>query len=336
MDYMPQFGQNAAPTQDVSGIPANDAAAQLEMKRRLRMAQSLQDQKAPEGQMVSGHYVAPSWTQYAAQLAGNYVGNKKEEEAIKQYSDYEQAKQQKMRESALKLGKALDPRAITEQSTFDIQVPNGQTPTPTDNLGGMQPYESGMKTISVPQTNTTGYRQPTQAEIYNAIGEYSANTNNNDLLEKSILGRVSKKLDGGGKYSIHNIGNMGIELDESGRPTGTQYDYTSQKPIDYGTAANSGAMALFGKDFKDLSQPEQKKVVDYVNQYRAGALSVSQGNLANQTATTGYNTTPVTTTYNPPAAKPAMSAQDQQALAWANANPNDPRAKAVKQRLGVR
>ncbi len=31
-----------------------------------------------------------------------------------------------------------------------------------------------------------------------------------------------------------------------------------------------------------------------------------------------------------------LSAQDQQALAWANANPTDPRAAAIKQRLGVK
>ncbi len=33
---------------------------------------------------------------------------------------------------------------------------------------------------------------------------------------------------------------------------------------------------------------------------------------------------------------PTMSAQDQSALAWANAHPNDPRAAAIKQKLGVR
>lgn len=35
-----------------------------------------------------------------------------------------------------------------------------------------------------------------------------------------------------------------------------------------------------------------------------------------------------------PTSKP-MSAQDQQALQWANANPNDPRSKEIKRRLGV-
>lgn len=34
-------------------------------------------------------------------------------------------------------------------------------------------------------------------------------------------------------------------------------------------------------------------------------------------------------------AKPAMSPQDQQAAQWANANPNDPRAAKIKQRLGL-
>jgi hypothetical protein len=37
----------------------------------------------------------------------------------------------------------------------------------------------------------------------------------------------------------------------------------------------------------------------------------------------------------PSAAKPALSGRDQQALDWANANANDPRAAQIKQRLGV-
>jgi hypothetical protein len=34
--------------------------------------------------------------------------------------------------------------------------------------------------------------------------------------------------------------------------------------------------------------------------------------------------------------QPAMANQDQQAIEWANSNPNDPRATLIKQRLGVR
>jgi hypothetical protein len=278
MDYMPQFGNNTAPMQETA-LPQDDTLMQLDLKRKLALADALRQQQMPEGQMVSGRYVAPSWTQYLANAVNKYSAGQQEKQALGQFGEYQKTKQQKMREEALKLGKALDPKAITEDSTFDVQVSNNKTPTPTDNLGGMQPYESGMKTVSTPVTNTIGYRQPTQAEIYNAIGEYSAGTGNNDLLEKSILGRINKKLEGGGKYSIHNVGNVGLELDESGKPTGKRYDFSENKPTDYGTAQNAGAKALFGKDFGELSQPEQRQVVDYVNQYKAGQLGVAQGNL---------------------------------------------------------
>ena len=270
MDYIPQFGGNV--TQDISGYPADDAMAQFQLKRRLAQADALRNAKIPEGQMVSGIYVKPSWTQMASTALDKYQGGQQEKQAMSDYNNAQQAKQAKMREAALNLGKALDPQAITQQSTFDVQVPNGQTPTPMNKVGGMQPYESGMKTVSVPQTNTTGYRQPTSSELYNAIGEYSANTGNNDLLEKANLGRVTKKLDGGGKYSIHNIGNMGIELDENGRPTGTQYDYTSQSPSltgslekDYTFARQNGYKGSI-EDFKRIPtswiNPAQQKGFD--------------------------------------------------------------------------
>lgn len=93
MDYIPQFGDN---TQDVSGIPANDTMAQMELQRKLKLAQALQQQAMPEGQMVSGHYVAPSWTQYLANAIGKYQGSKKEQEAMKQYGEYQSAKQNKL------------------------------------------------------------------------------------------------------------------------------------------------------------------------------------------------------------------------------------------------
>ena len=91
---MPQFGQNT--TQDVSGLPIDDNMAQLELQRKLKLAQALQQQAMPEGQMVSGHYVAPSWTQYLANAVGKYQGGKQEQEAMKQYGQYQQGKQAKL------------------------------------------------------------------------------------------------------------------------------------------------------------------------------------------------------------------------------------------------
>ena len=93
MDYMPQWGQN---TQDVSGAPVDDTLMQLQLKRKLALSDALRQQEAPQGQMVSGHYVAPSWTQYLANAAGKIMGAKQEQEAMKQYGQAQQTKQQKL------------------------------------------------------------------------------------------------------------------------------------------------------------------------------------------------------------------------------------------------
>ena len=100
-------------TQDVSGLPANDAMAQLELQRRLKIAQQLQQSKVPEGQMISGHYVAPSWTQQLASAYGAYKGRKAEEEALKGYGEYTKSKETKMAEALKKLGGAFEPKTIT-------------------------------------------------------------------------------------------------------------------------------------------------------------------------------------------------------------------------------
>jgi len=92
------FGDN---TQDVSGLPQDDTMMQLELKRRLDMAKALQQQEMPQGQMVSGHYVAPHWTQQLAALGNQIVGRKQEENAMKQYGDYQKSK-------SAKLGTLLD------------------------------------------------------------------------------------------------------------------------------------------------------------------------------------------------------------------------------------
>lgn len=97
MDYMPQFGQNTNQDQ----MPQDDAMMQLELQRRMKFADALRSQAAPEGQMVSGHYVAPSWTQQLAGLANKYVAGQQEQEAMKQYGDYQTAK-------SAKLGTLLD------------------------------------------------------------------------------------------------------------------------------------------------------------------------------------------------------------------------------------
>lgn len=164
MDYMPQFGQNTAQTQDLSGIPANDAAAQLEMQRRLRMAQSLQEQQSPQGQMVSGHYVAPSWTQYAAQLANKVVGNQQEQEAIKQYGIYQKTKAQKQADALKELSGALEPKEVEQYADYN-------------------------ESRNMPLVETK-MQQPTASNLTQALLSYGQQTGQPNIGEKAVMSRI--------------------------------------------------------------------------------------------------------------------------------------------------
>lgn len=77
-------------------MPQDDAMMQLELQRRLKFADALRSQEAPQGQMVSGIYVAPSWTQQLSSLANKYVAGKNEENAMQKYGDYQAAQNAKL------------------------------------------------------------------------------------------------------------------------------------------------------------------------------------------------------------------------------------------------
>ena len=79
-------------------MPADDASAQLILKRRLAQADALRGQQMPQGQMVSGHYVAPSWTQYLANAVGQYKGKQEADKAMQEDTDFQTAKQRKYAE----------------------------------------------------------------------------------------------------------------------------------------------------------------------------------------------------------------------------------------------
>ena len=220
MNKLPFVGGQQAPTQDASGLPQDDAMMQLELQRRMKFADALRNQAAPEGQMVSGHYVAPAWTQQLANLANKYVGGKTEENVLKQYGQYVSDKQLKQANALRDLSGALKPVAETTQGSYAIQVPNGQPAGPTDNLGGMQPYQSGMKSIDVPMTTQTGtIRQPTADEITAAIGKYSSAIHDPALLEKVVMGQVSSALSPK-QYDWKTVGDTAFQVDTHGQTTG--------------------------------------------------------------------------------------------------------------------
>jgi len=191
MDYMPQFGSNTAPMQETA-LPQDDTLMQLDLKRKLALADALRQQQMPEGQMVSGRYVAPSFTQYLANAVDTYQGNKKEREALGQFGEYQKTKQKRLADALEGLNAATAPKPVLEQSSYQIQVPNGRTPQ-TENLGGMQPIETGMKSIEVPMTNTTGYQPRSASERDAALYSFATATQNPELMSKVAFDRIAKQ-----------------------------------------------------------------------------------------------------------------------------------------------
>jgi len=98
MDFLPQFSDN------VDQTSLDDANLQaINLKRKLALADSLRNTPELQGQMVSGHYVAPSWTQSLANVANKYIGNKIAEKSMKDYAEAQKAKQAKMADILTKL-----------------------------------------------------------------------------------------------------------------------------------------------------------------------------------------------------------------------------------------
>lgn len=97
MDYFPQFGDNVDQSVDDPNL------AQINLKRKLALADSLRNSPVLEGQMVSGHYVAPSWTQNLANAVNKGIGIYTERKAMKDYSEAQKTKQAKMADVLTKL-----------------------------------------------------------------------------------------------------------------------------------------------------------------------------------------------------------------------------------------
>jgi len=189
MDYMPTFGSNTAPMQETA-LPQDDTLMQIDLKRKLALADALRQQQMPEGQMVSGHYVAPSWTQYLANAVNKYSAGLQEKEALGKFGEYQKTKQQKQADALKQLTGDLTGTKEINQGAYQIQVPSGKPPQ-IDNLGGMQPIETGMKSIDVPMATTTT-RAPTSPERYAALMRYGAAINDPRMMQEAITGGIAQ------------------------------------------------------------------------------------------------------------------------------------------------
>jgi len=106
------------------GTLTGDQFSQQQISRQQKMAEMLlqQGMQQPQGQMVSGHYIAPSLTQNLAGLANMYVGQRGIEKAEKAQLDLADRLRRQTAQDIQSYGQAM--RGM--EATPDV-IPQGQT-----------------------------------------------------------------------------------------------------------------------------------------------------------------------------------------------------------------
>jgi hypothetical protein len=198
--------------QDVSGLPQDDTMAQFELQRKLKMADALRQAQMPQGQMVGNRFVAPSWTQYAANALDKYVGGKTEEEAMKKYGEYTKSKEQRMSDALKTLGGAFEPKTVTNTTMQAQDIPLAQgmnVPTspfgtsdqvaqiaPKFDINAPAPQNMAGTTTQMNPVTSTSTMQPTTSDIEQAFSKYATDVRDPKLLASILTGKYEKMLKG--------------------------------------------------------------------------------------------------------------------------------------------
>ena len=229
MDYFPQFSENVDQSVD------DPTLAQINLKRKLALADSLRNSPVLEGQMVSGRYVAPSWTQNLANAVNKGIGIYTERKAMKEYGDIAKAQEAKKQAGLNKLIKVLKNEPITETTMqpmpVDLQqgmnVPTSPFQTSEQvnqiapNYGGQAPIQNmqGQTNVMKPVATQMPAKPLTQNDILSAVVEYGQTIGDNKIGEGAILDYI-KHANTPKKTTWVDVGDKQIQIDETGTPTG--------------------------------------------------------------------------------------------------------------------
>jgi len=232
--------------QDLSGIPADDAMIQLQLKRKLAMADALRQQEMPQGQMVSGHYVAPSWTQQLAGLANKYIAGQQENEAMKQYGGYQTAK-------SAKLGALLSDLSKGKQveSPVDYQDAGG---IPGVTQTTQQPYSQQEYMAKVGSAMPEMLPKMLETQFANQFKEDTPMVVGKNLVTKSgkVLYSAPDKED---KTTFSTLGKLTSELQQiqSANPNDPRIPQY-QDAIKKETTASQGGESTIGKLTSEMNK----------------------------------------------------------------------------------
>ena len=221
MDFLPQFSDNTDQSTDDPTLQA------INLKRKLALADSLRNTPELQGQMVSGRYVAPAWTQSLANVANKYIGNKISENAMKEYGASQKAEKTKLSNAFNEYITGKGPKDVTTtQDNFVTQplqegqsVATSPSYSPTSqsseqvgqvapNYAGQAPVlnMTGNTTVNQPTTSTMQVPRTKQEQMANAL-KYINATGNTELSNKAVLGDIENMF----KAPETNLGKVDID-----------------------------------------------------------------------------------------------------------------------------
>jgi hypothetical protein len=342
-------------TPEQQAMDFNPELQDVSRQRKLADLLMSQGMQQPQGQMISGYYVAPSFTQQLNPLANILAG-----QAVGERVDTKQAQMAEMlRVKGDAAAKDVmdtykqDPQAALAKATQYQQFPQVKALLPTLAKALESPtsvqefqyaqqnpafaeYQTNLKRAGGTNLNVnTGQhgfdnalklRSDFRAEpIYKGFEETKAAKLQIDQAAKmatpagdlAAATKIMKILDPG---SVVRESELGMAMAATGVEDRVR-NY-AQMVID-GTKLTPNQR----KDFTDLSSKLYNASAEQFNQKRDEYAGIAQRNKLDVEAAVG-GAAPIKAT--------PLNIQDQQALQWANANPNDPRATQIKQKLGQR
>jgi hypothetical protein len=161
------------------GLPDDVYKTRAERKRRLADALK-KESTMPQGQMVSGIYVAPSITQYLASGLKGYKANQMEKEAETEWETGAKQQQQRMTSAQQKYLEALRPQSVQ----------TGETKQPFES-SQMDRFGTPMQGQQQQTTPVMGQRQPTPEELYTAQMQFATDLNDPQAMMTAANNRIS-------------------------------------------------------------------------------------------------------------------------------------------------
>ena len=255
-------------------LPPELFAEQQQLNRQQQMAQLLmqQGQQQPQGQMVSGRYVAPSFFQYAAPLAQMYAGTRLAEQGDKKALDLAtklRGQQQKMGEDYF--------NAISPQQTELA----GPTPTGAPLTTVNQPdFRKAFSIATDPFAPSFIKSQAAEMLKPQKVGEgekvirFNPATGKNEVVaEGGEKYRAPIQIDTGTAIEIRDPKNPTVVLQrisKSQMPTAGQVVETADGPMIVNTRTGEAVPIMAGgQAIAPKLTSEQSKDIVGINQQRA-------------------------------------------------------------------